>query len=204
MSKKTKTRSDGAAERPAFIHRCGIVDDGAVIGRGTRVWAFAHILPGAVIGADCNICDHTFIEGQVRLGDRVTVKCGVYLWDGIIAEDDVFIGPGVAFTNDKRPRSRQYPADWPQTLLRRGCSLGASATILPGIVIGQYALIGAGSVVTRTVPDYGLVYGNPARFQGWVCQCGERLQPAKKCNFTCHACGLIYRTDGKVILQELP
>lgn len=188
----------------ARIHPKGLVDEGAIVGAGSRVWAFAHVLPGAVIGRDCNICDHTFIEGHAKLGDRVTVKCGVYIWDGVTAEDDVFIGPCVAFTNDKRPRSRHYPDSWPQTLLKRGCSLGANSTLLPGIVIGRYAMVGAGSVVTRDVPDFGMVYGNPARFQGWVCRCGLRLPQCQNDRIRCEACGLVYRVEAEKTLRELP
>src|SRR5450759_2352805 len=105
-----------------FIHPQALVESGASIAAGTRVWAFAHILPGAVIGGDCNICDHTFVEGKVRIGNRVTLKCGVYLWDGVVLEDDVFIGPCATFTNDLRPRSQQHPACYPATTLRQGCS----------------------------------------------------------------------------------
>lgn len=161
---------------PAFIHPQALVESGAVIGTATRVWAFAHILPGAVIGNDCNICDHTFIEGKVRLGNRVTIKCGVYLWDGLVLEDDVFVGPCAAFTNDLRPRSRQYPDAFPATLLRQGCTIGANATILPGLTIGAWSMVGAGAVVTRDVPSFGLVVGSPARLKGWVCRCGRRLE----------------------------
>ena len=191
-------------ESSSLFHPQSLVDEGAVVGAGSRVWAFAHILPGAVVGQDCNICDHTFIEGRVRLGNRVTVKCGVYLWDGVTAEDDVFIGPCVAFTNDKHPRSRRhYPEPWPQTRLKRGCSLGANATILPGIVIGQYAMVGAGSVVTRDVPDHGMVYGNPARLHAWVCRCGELLPPFQTGQGRCATCGLAYRMqEDRLVLQE--
>lgn len=190
----------------ARIHAHALVDEGAVVGPGTRVWAFAHLLPGAVVGADCNICDHTFIEGKVTLGDRVTVKCGVYLWDGVTAEDDVFIGPVAVFTNDLRPRSKQYPwlkagpradaptAEFARTLLCRGASIGAGAVLLPGIRIGRWAMVGAGAVVTRSVPDHALVLGNPARFQGWVCRCGERLSLSGEGAAAC-ACGLAYRCD---------
>ncbi len=118
----------------------------------TRVWAFAHILPGATIGRDCNICDHVFIENDVLVGDRVTVKCGVQLWDGVTIEDDVFIGPNATFTNDPFPRSRQRPAAFTTTLVRRGASIGANATLIPGITVGANAMIGAGAVVTHDVP----------------------------------------------------
>lgn len=152
----------------AFIHSHAIVEEGAQIGARTRVWAFAHILGGAVVGADCNICDHVFIENQVVLGDRVTVKCGVQLWDGVTLENDVFVGPNATFTNDLLPRSGHHLRSYPPTLIREGASIGANATILPGIVIGQKAIVGAGAVVTRTVPAGAIVVGNPARIKGYV------------------------------------
>ena len=116
----------------------------------------AHILPGAVIGCDCNICDHTFIENDVTVGDRVTIKCGVQLWDGTTVEDDVFIGPNATFTNDPFPRSKQYPTEFSRTVIKRGASIGANATILPGITIGERSMIGAGAVITRNVPPLRL------------------------------------------------
>lgn len=176
----------------AFLHDLAVVESGVSIGARTRIWAFAHVLPGAVIGEDCNICDHTFVEGRVRIGDRVTVKCGVYLWDGVIVEDDVFIGPAAAFTNDMRPRSRQYLKEHPLTFLRNGSSIGANATILPGVEIGRWAMVGAGAVVTRSVPDHGLVVGNPARLMGWVCRCGERLQIEGEADTTHCECGCMF------------
>lgn len=138
------------------------------IGAGTRIWAFAHVLPQARIGADCNVCDHVFIENDVQIGDRVTIKCGVQLWDGLRVEDDVFIGPNATFTNDRLPRSKQYPAQFAVTHLQKGASIGANATILPGITVGAYAMVGAGAVVTRSVPPYAIVVGNPARITGYV------------------------------------
>lgn len=141
---------------------------GAVIGPRTRVWAFAHVLAGARVGADCNLCDHTLIEGGAVVGDRVTLKCGVQLWDGVTLEDDVFVGPNATFTNDPFPRSRQRPAEFARTMVRRGASIGANATILPGITIGQEAMIGAGAVVTRNVPARAIVVGNPAYITGYI------------------------------------
>ncbi len=138
------------------------------IGERTRVWAFAHILPGAAIGADCNICDHVFIENDVVIGDRVTVKCGVQIWDGLRIDDDVFIGPNATFTNDPFPRSNRHLSEYPRTHIRRGASIGANATVLPGVTIGEHAMIGAGAVVTRSVPPNAIVRGNPARIVGYV------------------------------------
>ncbi|NDU91017.1 MAG: isomerase [Ferrovum sp.] len=150
-----------------FVHPQGICES-SQIGAGTRIWAFAHVLPHARIGSDCNICDHVFIENDVIVGDRVTVKCGVQLWDGLRVEDDVFIGPNTTFTNDKRPRSKAYPESFLQTLVQRGASIGANATILPGITLGQNSMVGAGAVVTRSVPPNAIVVGNPARIVGYT------------------------------------
>ncbi len=150
-----------------FVHPNALCES-ANIGAGTRIWAFAHVLPKATIGKDCHICDQVFIENDVVVGDRVTVKCGVQLWDGVTLEDDVFVGPNVTFTNDRMPRSKHYPAEFAKTLVCRGASIGANATILPGLVIGHDAMIGAGSVVTQSVPPHAIVVGNPARITGYV------------------------------------
>ncbi len=163
-------------KRAHFQHRLALVEKKTTVGKGSRIWAFAHVIAGAVIGTDCNICDHVFIEGGARVGNRVTIKTGVSLWDGVVAEDDVFIGPNAVFTNDLRPRSRVRPPRFPNTLLREGCSLGGNCTILPGLTIGRWSMVGAGAVVTRDVPDYGLVMGAPSRLRGWVCRCGEKLK----------------------------
>jgi UDP-2-acetamido-3-amino-2,3-dideoxy-glucuronate N-acetyltransferase len=138
------------------------------IGKNTRVWAFVHILPGAVVGEDCNLCDHTFIENEVVIGNRVTIKCGVQLWDGTTVEDDVFIGPNATFTNDPFPRSKHYLEGYKRMIIRKGASIGANATILPGLVIGQSSLVGAGTVVTKNVPPFAIVVGNPAKIIGYV------------------------------------
>lgn len=138
------------------------------VGKDTRIWAFVHILPGAVIGADCNICDFVFIENAVVIGDRVTIKSGVQIWDHIAIENDVFIGPNVTFTNDRYPRSKKYENLGEKTIIKSGASIGANSTILPGITVGKNSMIGAGSVVTRDIPDYALAFGNPARIQGDV------------------------------------
>jgi UDP-2-acetamido-3-amino-2,3-dideoxy-glucuronate N-acetyltransferase len=149
-----------------FKHALAVVETQQV-GKGTRIWAFAHILPGAKIGAECNICDHTFIESDVEIGDRVTIKCGVFVWDGVRLEDDVFVGPNATFTNDKLPRSGVHNKPL-ITTVKEGASLGANSTIMPGITIGARALVGAGAVVTRDVPPWAIVTGNPARITGYV------------------------------------
>jgi UDP-2-acetamido-3-amino-2,3-dideoxy-glucuronate N-acetyltransferase len=151
-----------------FVHEKAIVEPGATIGAHTRVWAFAHILPGARLGEDCNICDSVFIENQVQIGDRVTIKCGVQVWDGVTIENDVFVGPNVTFTNDLFPRSKHYPEKFLQTIIHTGASIGANATILAGLQVGAHAMIGAGAVVTRDVPAFAIVVGNPARIRGYV------------------------------------
>ena len=151
----------------AFIHPNALCESRA-IGPGTRVWAFAHILPEARIGSDCNICDGVFVENDVVIGDRTTVKCGVQLWDGVRLGNDVFVGPNATFTNDLFPRSRQRPEQYAQTIVEDGASIGANATLLAGITIGRGAMIGAGAVVTRSVPANAVVVGNPARIRGYV------------------------------------
>jgi acetyltransferase-like isoleucine patch superfamily enzyme len=185
----------------AFIHPEALVDPGATIGARTRVWAFAHVVKGAVVGDDCNLCDHTFLEGKVILGNRVTVKCGVFLWDGNTVEDDVFIGPGASFTNDLRPRSRNHETQLLETHLRQGCSVGANATILP-VTVGRWAMVAAGAVVTRDVPAHALVRGIPARLTGWVCRCGRKLNCQDRAEATCH-CGRSFRkAPGSCILEN--
>ncbi|HEY4298765.1 MAG TPA: WxcM-like domain-containing protein [Paraburkholderia sp.] len=150
-----------------FVHPQGLCES-TQVGSGTRIEAFAHVLAGAVIGQNCSICDHVFIEADVRVGDRVTVKCGVQLWAGLHVEDDVFIGPNATFTNDRFPRGKHSPGKSEATRIGRHASIGANATILPGLTIGQYAMVGAGAVVTRSVPPYAIVVGNPARIIGYA------------------------------------
>jgi acetyltransferase-like isoleucine patch superfamily enzyme len=157
-----------------FAHSHALVET-TDVGEGTTIWAFVHVLPGARIGAHCNICDHCFIESGVVIGDNVTLKCGIYLWKGVTIEDNVFLGPNVVFTNDLRPRSKNANFSLAPTLIKHGASLGANSTILAGVTIGRYALTGIGSVITRDVKDYALVYGNPARQHGWVDELGEKM-----------------------------
>lgn len=178
------------------IHPQALVETTA-IGEGTRIWAFAHILEGASVGADCNICDHTFIEGGVTLGNRVTVKCGVYLWDGVRCENGVFLGPNATFTNDLYPRSGRHLDAYPVTLIREGASIGAGAVIRAGVTVGCYAMVGMGAVVTRDVPDYALVYGNPARLQHFISRAGRKLEIHGKLG-TCPETGQQYRIENGV------
>ncbi len=149
-------------ENNFYVHPNGICESGD-IGVGTRIWAFTHVLPGAKIGKDCNICEQVFVEGGAIIEDRVTIKNGVQIWNGVIIESDVFIGPNVTFTNDKYPKSMNRNFDLLRTVIGSGSSIGANATILPGITIGKNVVVGAGSVVTRDIPDSQKVYGNPAK-----------------------------------------
>jgi UDP-2-acetamido-3-amino-2,3-dideoxy-glucuronate N-acetyltransferase len=178
-----------SARRPVFVHPQGICESEAV-GPGTRVWAFAHVMAGAVVGADCNICDHVFVEGGARVGDRVTVKNNSLIWDKVTIEDEVFVGPNVIFTNDLVPRVafKHTPDEFLPTIVRRGATLGANVTIVCGVTIGEHAFVGAGSVVIDDVPPHALLVGNPARRIGWACECGARLPRKLECR-----CGRSYR-----------
>jgi UDP-2-acetamido-3-amino-2,3-dideoxy-glucuronate N-acetyltransferase len=158
-----------------FVHpdgRCETTD----VGAGTRVWAFTHVLPGARIGRDCSLNDHVFVENDVVVGDRVTIKSGVQLWDGVTLADDVFVGPNVTFTNDPFPRSKRPPEMFARTVVEHDASIGANATILPGLTIGAEAMVGAGAVVTHDVPPRAVVVGNPARIRGYI---GAETHPAR-------------------------
>ena len=160
------------------------------MGPRTRIWAFAHVLAGAEVGADCNVGDHAFIEGGARLGDRVTVKNAVLVWDRVSVEDEVFLGPNMVFTNDLAPRVGfgKAPEELVGTLVRRGATIGANATVVCGVTIGGYAFVAAGAVVVGDVADHALVAGNPARRIGWVCVCGRRLGETLACS-----CGRSYQ-----------
>jgi len=151
----------------SFIHELADVAR-CEIGEGTRVWQFVVILEGAKIGQDCNVCAHTLIEGDVIIGNNVTVKSGVQVWDGTRIEDDVFLGPNATLINDLMPRSKQYPKNFLGITLKKGSSIGANATLLPGITIGEGAMVGAGAVVTKDVPDYAVVVGNPAKIIRYI------------------------------------
>ncbi len=184
-----------AAKRsPAFfVHPKGMADSKS-IGPRTRIWAFAHVLDGAVVGSDCNICECVFIENGATLGNHVTIKNGVQVWTGVTLEDYVFVGPNATFTNDIRPRVA-HPvdrADFDETLVRYGASIGANATIVAGNTVGPHAMIGAGAVVTHDVPAHALMLGIPARRVGWVCSCGE---PVDETGLACAACGKQFVRD---------
>ena len=146
------------------------------IGKGSMIWQYSIVLENAIIGKNCNINCHVFIENDVVIGDNVTVKSGVQLWDGITVEDNVFIGPNVTFTNDKNPRSKKYPEAFQQTVLKKSSSIGAGAILLGGITIGKYAMVGAGAIVTKSVPDFALTLGNPARIVAWLNKDGSKME----------------------------
>jgi acetyltransferase-like isoleucine patch superfamily enzyme len=181
-----------------FVHGNALVESDEV-GAGTQVWAFAHIMKGAVVGKDCKVGDHAFIESGAILGDRVTVKNGCLIWHGVHIADDVFVGPNVVFTNDPTPRVRYQTTaeDWLETEVAERASIGANSTILSGIRIGRNALIGAGSVVTRDVPDHALVFGNPARQLAWVCDCATKLNDG----LVCPKCGRVYRNGEEGLIE---
>lgn len=158
-----------------FAHPLALVES-TEIGQETRIWAFAHVMKGARVGARCNIGEQVFVEGGVTVGDRCTIKNGVAIWEGVSIENDVFVGPNAVFTNDIYPRSRVYHDKIPTTIVGKGASIGANATILAGVRLGEYCMIGAGSVVTKDVKPHELVLGNPARHAGWVSRSGSKLQ----------------------------
>ena len=194
-----------------FAHATAIVETSS-IGRGTRIWAYTHVMRDVTVGVRCNIGEHCFIESGATVGNQVTIKNGTMLWEGIHLEDGVFVGPQVIFTNDRYPRSPRLPqarsryADrsWLQrTVVRRGASIGAGAVILPGITIGEFSMVGAGSMVTKDVRPHALVVGVPARPCGWVCQCGHRLTFLNDVA-TCAQCALAFvKTDGAVERMSL-
>ncbi len=183
-----------------FVHPRGLCESDRV-GPRTRIWAFAHVLPGAEVGADCNVGDHAFVEGGAKLGNRVTVKNAVLVWDQVTVEDEVFLGPNMVFTNDLMPRAgfKKSRDQLLPTLVRRGATIGANATVVCGTTIGPHAFVAAGAVVVRDVPAHALVAGNPARRVGWTCACGQRLGADLAC-----ACGRRYRlVDDETGLVQL-
>ncbi len=189
-----------------FVHESSYIDEGAKIGAGTKIWHFCHIMSRSHIGERCNIGQNVVISPDVILGSNVKIQNNVSVYTGVIIEDDVFLGPSMVFTNVINPRSHVNRRDeYKTTLVRRGASIGANATIVCGVTLGCYSFVGAGSVVTRDVPDYALVYGSPARVHGWMCQCGEQLtfvaeDGAERA--VCQSCGNAYRKQGQVVRPE--
>jgi UDP-2-acetamido-3-amino-2,3-dideoxy-glucuronate N-acetyltransferase len=191
---------DASALDPPFVHPTAVVDEPASIGPGTKIWHFSHVMAHASIGKGCTLGQNVFVAARVRIGDNVKIQNNVSVYEGVELEADVFCGPSMVFTNVRVPRSqvpRNTSADYAPTLVRRGATIGANATVVCGVTIGEYAFVGAGAVVTRDVPAYALVYGNPARVRGFACRCGEPLELGESSSeATCAGCGRAYRKDG--------
>lgn len=189
-----------------FVHESSYVDEGAEVGPGTKIWHFCHVMPRARIGERCNIGQNVLVSPDVTVGNNVKIQNNVSLYTGVIVEDDVFLGPSMVFTNVVNPRSHvSRKNEYQTTLVRKGASIGANATIVCGITLGRYCFVGAGSVVTRDLPDYALAYGSPARVHGWMCQCGEQLEftgQAGDERAICKSCGDAYRKHGKAVRPE--
>jgi UDP-2-acetamido-3-amino-2,3-dideoxy-glucuronate N-acetyltransferase len=187
-----------------FVHESAYVDEGAVIGDGTKIWHFSHVMPGAVIGRGCNLGQNVVVMPGTRLGNNVKVQNNVSIYEGVEIEDDVFCGPSMVFTNVVNPRSHvSRKHEYKRTLVRRGASIGANATIVCGVELGEFAFVGAGAVVTGDVRAYALVMGVPARQAGWMCQCGERLPDGESPQRACAACHAEYSlVDGALRLTR--
>jgi UDP-2-acetamido-3-amino-2,3-dideoxy-glucuronate N-acetyltransferase len=187
-----------------FAHESCYIDDGCVIGDDTKIWHFTHVMSGAHIGARCNIGQNVVVSPDVVVGDNVKIQNNVSLYTGVILEDDVFCGPSMVFTNVVNPRSHvSRKHEYRRTLVKRGATIGANATVVCGHTIGRYAFIGAGAVVTKAVPDYALVVGNPGRVTGWMCECGVKLAsgPRPPIQTTCHACHALYVSKHHVLVR---
>jgi UDP-2-acetamido-3-amino-2,3-dideoxy-glucuronate N-acetyltransferase len=189
-----------------FVHESAYVDEPCAIGENTKIWHFSHIMRNCVIGSDCNIGQNVVVSPGCQIGVNVKIQNNVSVYTGVILEDDVFVGPSVVFTNVINPRSHIPRKDeYRATVVRRGASIGANATIVCGHTLGQHCFIGAGAVVTRDVPDYALVVGNPGRIMGWVCSCGARLafsaDPEESAHASCAACALPYQRVRGVVYQ---
>ena len=189
-----------------FAHQSAYIDDGCAIGEGTKIWHFSHVMTGATIGSRCNIGQNVVVSPGVVIGNNVKIQNNVSVYTGVVLEDDVFCGPSMVFTNVINPRSHvSRKHEYQPTLVRQGATLGANSTIVCGHTIGRYAFVGAGAVVTRDVPDYALVLGNPARRAGWVCECCTRLAApqAGDARLVCAGCGSAYELQGDRVLRQL-
>jgi UDP-2-acetamido-3-amino-2,3-dideoxy-glucuronate N-acetyltransferase len=188
-----------------FVHPSSYVDDGCEVGEGTKIWHFSHVMSGARIGRRCNIGQNVVISPEVTVGDNVKIQNNVSVYTGVILEDDVFCGPSMVFTNVINPRSHVSRKDeYRQTLVKRGASLGANCTVVCGVTIGRFGFVGAGAVVTKDVPDYALIVGNPGRISGWMCHCGVKLASGRipPAEATCAACGSRFATAGDGLVQR--
>ncbi|MEG1509464.1 MAG: acyltransferase [Clostridia bacterium] len=191
-------------EKDYFVHESSYVDEPCQIGKGTHIWHFCHLMSGCILGEKCNIGQNVVISPNVVLGNNVKIQNNVSVYEGVVCEDDVFLGPSCVFTNVINPRSHvSRKNEYRETLIKKGASIGANSTIICGHVIGKYALIGAGSVVTKDVPDYALVVGNPAKLVGHMCQCGVKLAFNESNEAICKSCGCRYKKSFDGIVEEI-
>lgn len=182
-----------------FLHESSYVDEGALVGKGTKIWHFSHVMGGARIGEKCSIGQNVNIGGKAVIGNGVKIQNNVSVYDDVILEDDVFCGPSCVFTNVINPRAFvERKSEYKKTVVKKGASIGANATVVCGVTLGSYCFVGAGAVVTKDVPDYGLVYGSPALLKGWVCECGEKLDAV----LSCSVCGKKYTEKAGIIIER--
>jgi UDP-2-acetamido-3-amino-2,3-dideoxy-glucuronate N-acetyltransferase len=197
----SKELIEGASVKggPYFRHESAYVDEGAEVGEGTRIWHFSHVMKGARIGAGCSIGQNVNVGGKAVIGNGVKIQNNVSVYDDVVIEDEAFCGPSCVFTNVNNPRAFvERKHEYRRTLVKRGASIGANATIVCGATLGEYSFVGAGSVVTKDVPAYAMVYGNPARLRGWICRCGVKLGA----DLACPECGTKYRKSGEGISES--
>ena len=185
----------------AFVHESAFVDDGAQIGGGTKIWHFCHVMPGAVIGADCSLGQNVVVMGGTKIGRNVKIQNNVSIYEGVELEDDVFCGPSMVFTNVVNPRSHvSRKSEYKRTLVKRGATIGANATVVCGVTLGEYCFIGAGAVVTRDVPAHALMTGVPAKRAGWMCECGVKLEESIL-EISCASCGKNYARKSQALAR---